>query len=94
LAFRVDIVPSALKGLQRAEPRDIRHRLAVAIDRLAPEPMPVGSLALEGGHGLRRLRVGDCRIVYRIDASARRVTVVLVADRKEVYRSLRRLTRR
>lgn len=94
MALAVDILPAALKEIRRAEPEDARRRLVAAIDRLADDPMPKDSVLLEGGLGLRRIRVGDWRIVYRLDATARRVTVVIVAHRREVYRRLSRRLRR
>jgi mRNA interferase RelE/StbE len=39
-----------------------------------------GSLA-----GLFRYRVGDYRVIYRIDEPAQRVDVVAIANRKDVY---------
>ena len=35
--------------------------------------------------GLRRYRVGNYRVVYRIDEANKKVTVLLIASRAEVY---------
>jgi mRNA interferase RelE/StbE len=90
LIYAVEILPTALRELERARPDDMRRRLVAAIDRLAVEPMSRANTVLEGGLGLRRVRVGDWRIVYRVDAGARRVNVVIIAHRREVYRRLGR----
>ena len=62
-------------------------RLALAIaEELSDQPQPhkplTGQLA-----GLRRLRVGDYRIVFAILNSPERVVVLRVGHRKDVYES-------
>jgi mRNA interferase RelE/StbE len=41
---------------------------------------------LKGGAGLYRARVGDYRIVYKIDDRRLSVDVVRIGNRREVYR--------
>lgn len=84
MSYSVRIKDSAAKELARL-PRDARERLIDAIDRLGEEPLS-GS-ALKGGlRGLRRLRVGDYRIVYELLDDELIVLVVRVAHRREAYR--------
>ena len=53
------------------------------------DPRPNGVEKLAGGDVSRyRVRVGDYRIVYRIDDQVLTVLVLKVGDRKEVYRDL------
>jgi mRNA interferase RelE/StbE len=52
---------------------------------LADNPHPAGCKKLEGYKDLWRIRVGDMRVVYVIDDSAKLVSVVRVAHRREVY---------
>lgn len=56
-----------------------------AIERLASNPEGPGTTALVGREG-RRLRVGGWRVLYRIDVSARRLTVLRVLPRDRAYR--------
>ncbi|MBI2027440.1 MAG: type II toxin-antitoxin system RelE/ParE family toxin [Deltaproteobacteria bacterium] len=35
--------------------------------------------------GHRRIRVGDCRIVYRVDGKSKTVIIGIIKHRKEVY---------
>lgn len=58
-----------------------------AIDSLAVEPRPHGTTKLAGRSDYR-VRVGDWRVVYEVDDSRRRVVVVRVAHRSDVYRRL------
>ena len=53
---------------------------------LAASPYRVGKplkLSLEGLHSARR---GDYRVIYRIDDQARRVEVVAIEHRADIYR--------
>ena len=68
-------------------PRDIRERIREKIDSLAENPRPHGVKALQGSQkGHLRLRVGEYRIVYRVEDDRLLVLVVAVGHRREVYR--------
>ena len=65
--------------------RSDRVRIVRAIDGLAEHPL-AGS-ALKGDlRGLRRLRVGDYRVVYEVMADVLVVLAVRVAHRRQAYR--------
>jgi mRNA interferase RelE/StbE len=56
-----------------------------AIDGLAVNPRPSGVKKLRGTRDLWRIRVGDYRVVYRVDDSERLVDVSHVRHRREAY---------
>ncbi|WP_420438888.1 type II toxin-antitoxin system RelE family toxin [Candidatus Poriferisodalis sp.] len=62
-----------------------RRRIVTAIDQLATEPL-AGSTLKGGLRGLRRIRVGDYRVVYEVLDDELVVLVVRVAHRREAYR--------
>lgn len=84
VSYSVRIKKSAAKELARL-PRDVRERLIEAIDKLGEEPL-TGVLLKGGLRGLRRLRVGDYRIVYEVLDGELIVLVVRVAHRRRAYR--------
>jgi mRNA interferase RelE/StbE len=67
-------------------PIDIAERLLKRIELLIINPRPPASKKLSGSRDLWRLRVGDYRVVYKIDDSRRAVDVSVVRHRREVYR--------
>lgn len=70
-------------------PKVIRERVKKAITtRLALDPVGLGKPLRYSLIGHRRIRVGDYRIVYRIDQGNKVVTVVMIKHRKEVYDNL------
>ena len=84
MSYSVQIKRSAAKELARIANSD-RSRLVQAIDALAENPFK-GS-ALKGElRGLRRIRIGDYRVVYEVQEDVLVVLVVRIAHRREVYR--------
>ena len=87
MSFSIRIKGSAARDLRRIAKTD-RLRIMSTIDRLSDSPF-VGN-ALKGDlRGLRRVRVGDYRVLYELLDEMLVVLVVLVvrvAHRREVYR--------
>jgi mRNA interferase RelE/StbE len=84
--YTITTLPSALRALQ-SFPRNVRERIYEKIDSLAENPRPPGIKALQGSQkGYLRLRVGDYRILYRIEDDRLLVVVVTIGHRREVYR--------
>jgi mRNA interferase RelE/StbE len=84
VSYSVKIKESAQKSLARIAKPD-RLRLITAIERLSQEPFAGGVLKGEFS-GLRRLRVGDYRIVCEAIQDQLTLLVVRIAHRREVYR--------
>jgi mRNA interferase RelE/StbE len=82
--YCVKVKASAAKALKKIAIKD-RERLIVAIDALSTNPAAGGVLKGEFS-GLRRLRVGDYRIVYEINGSELIVLVIRIGHRQGVYR--------
>lgn len=82
--YSIKIKRSAARELQRV-PLSDRTRVAQAIDRLAESPM-AGSPLKGGLKGIRRVRVGDYRVLYEVQETALVVLVVRVAHRRDAYR--------
>ena len=84
MSFSIRIKESAARELRRVAGPE-RARIVAAIDRLAETPH-LGT-ALKGDlRGLRRLRVGDWRVVYEVQDDALIVLVIRIGHRREVYR--------
>lgn len=84
--YTVKILPHALHDLQSL-PRDVRGRVRERIDALSENPRPHGVKRLQGGDkGYLRIRIGDYRVIYRIEDDRLIVLVVAVGHRREIYR--------
>lgn len=87
--YRVRLARRAERGLRRIRQGDPRSygRIVVAIESLAEDPLPSGTIKLTSfDPPAWRLRVGEYRIVYEIHEDELVVIVVNVAPRGEVYR--------
>jgi mRNA interferase RelE/StbE len=85
MPYAVSILPVALRQL-RALDASARARIRARIDALGQDPRPHGVKALQGDPGTLRLRVGDYRVLYRVEDERLVVLVVTVAHRREAYR--------
>ena len=55
------------------------------IEALAREPHPRGTRKLQGEYDLWRIRLGAYRVVYSVLDDERRVDIVRIRHRKDVY---------
>lgn len=84
MTYRVLVLPAATKALRRIDHR-VRPRVRGAILLLARDPRPPASRKLKGRDAYR-VRIGDYRIIYRIQDEVLLVVVVTVGHRRDVYR--------
>jgi len=82
--FSLKIKSSALKELKRINKPE-RTRIIHAIDQLPASPW-LGKVLKGELSGLRRIRVGDYRVIYEIHEQQVLILVVRIAHRKDVYR--------
>ena len=82
--YRLEISHVAHRQIEDLPPR-FAQRINEAIAKLANEPRPVEAKKLVGIEGYR-IRVGDYRILYRVNDESRLIVVYHVKHRREVYR--------
>lgn len=80
----LEIKQSAQKELDALDDT-VFKRIDRKILALADNPRPAGCKKLKGFKDQWRIRVGDWRVLYIIDAETKTVTVMHVAHRREVY---------
>lgn len=86
MMYRVVLLPKAEKAFARAD-ADLARKLAGAFESLEADPLRHRNIKPLTGplKGLFRLKAGDYRILYQIDAGTKTVYVVRIAHRKEAY---------
>jgi len=85
--YQVNFQSSVEKDLRKLSSENC-DRLLTRIEELANDPLPVQSIRLKGTEGLYRVRVGDYRIIYEVDLSAKSLLIHYVRHRREVYRDI------
>ena len=85
-AYRVEWAPSGKRDLAKLPEKVATAVVEFIYGGLADNPHRVGRelhLDLTGLHAARR---GDFRVIYRIQEQQRRVTVIAIDHRSDVYR--------
>ena len=88
MAWQVEFHPQAAKELRKLDRTAAARIVRTLEERIAPldDPRTLGS-ALVGEHaGYWRWRIGDYRVIARIEDERITILVVRVAHRREVYR--------
>lgn len=85
MLYTVEFSTSALREFKALE-RAVQRRIATHIDELASNPFPSGARKLQGGPDHYRIRVGDYRVIYRVDGKRLTVLILKIGHRREVYR--------
>jgi len=84
MGYEIEYERVAAKALIDLD-RGTAARITRKIDTLAENPRPSGSTKLVGTDAWR-IRIGDYRVVYKINDTVLIVTVTRIAHRREVYR--------
>ncbi len=88
MTYRIEITPAAYRDM-KGIPKDAMRRIDAGILLLAENPRPPKAKRLQGNlKDYQRVRIGDYRIIYRIEDARLLVCVVRIGDRKEVHRNL------
>jgi mRNA interferase RelE/StbE len=89
MAWKVELDAAVLKDLKKLNPQIAKRILSFLHDRLAKleDPRSVGE-ALKGKKlgAFWKYRVGDYRVISRIEDNIVTVVVIAIGDRREVYR--------
>ena len=84
MSYTITIKKRASKALENL-PQDSYQKVRDGIRALAENPRPTGCLKLTGREGWR-IRIGVYRIIYGIDDSAKKIIVLDIGHRKDIYR--------
>ncbi|HXP41917.1 MAG TPA: type II toxin-antitoxin system RelE/ParE family toxin [Candidatus Acidoferrales bacterium] len=85
--YDIDIMPEAQRGFS-AIARPNQRVISYAIDELASDPRPANSEPLPNAENLRRLAVGDYRVIYGITESKKTVVVELIRHKSIVFTAI------
>jgi mRNA interferase RelE/StbE len=83
-SYSIVIEAKAEKSLRQLSV-EARRRVVKAIDGLAENPYPLASRKMVG-YDCVRLRVGDYRVIYRVNGQILEIYVIEIGHRREIYR--------
>jgi mRNA interferase RelE/StbE len=85
LTYRVEFVRSAAKTYSRLDPV-LQRRVDRELDRLSETPRHPGVIRLQSDDELYRVRIGDLRLLFRVEDQVLVVLIVKIGQRGSVYR--------
>jgi mRNA interferase RelE/StbE len=88
LDWKLSFLPKAQKQLQALDAGAQKRILKFLVERLlaSPDPRTLGKALAGEMQGLWRYRVGDYRLICRIEDQAVTILVLEVGHRREIYR--------
>ncbi len=86
--YQVEWMKQAERDLRRIRDGKIRRQIVERVGRLAEDPRPERSRLINRKRNLRRIRVGDHRVLYSVFDGKLKVVVVRIGDRKDIYRRI------
>ena len=84
-SYKIEWKQSAKKELKKLD-KQVIPRILQAVKNLADNPYSSDSKKLIGSNSIYRIRVGDYRIVYNIQATVLIIEIIKVGHRREIYR--------
>jgi len=87
MQYRLSYHPDVLKEDMPGIPANIKTRIRKAIEtRLLKDPALFGQPLRQSLKGHRKLRVGDWRVIYRVEHSD--IIVLKIGNRRDVYQKV------
>ena len=85
MPHKLEFTESARREL-RALDGQLQRRISTKVNELCEDPFPSGVKKLHGLQAHFRIRVGDYRVIYRVDGRRIVVVIVRIGHRRDVYR--------
>ena len=85
MPYSIRFTPRAQRDFLTLD-RTVQQRLQRHIDCLGENPFPPGAKKLHAKEPYYRIRVGDYRVLYQVEAYQLVIIVVKIGHRREVYR--------
>jgi len=87
LRYLIKVKKSAAKSLRKL-PRSAQRRIAEKINSMEENLPSPETTKIEGNNPFHKVRVGDYRIIYKIQKDVLMILIVKIGNRKDVYRHL------
>jgi len=82
--YKIQILKSADKTLRNVARKE-RVKIVEQISQLAENPRPFGCKKLRGTE-FYRIRIGDYRVIYKIEDDVLLILVIRIGHRKDIYK--------
>lgn len=84
MKYNVELGPKAEKFLQKTKDSVLLKRIFQKLILLEKDPKPEDAQIIQGSD-YHRVRVGDYRIVYKVEDGELRVIIAMIGHRRDIY---------
>lgn len=84
MGYALEFTTSAVRELQSLD-KQVKRRITLKITSLFDDPFPGGVKKMRGLQDHFRIRIGDYRVVYRVDGKRVVIVIIRVGRRREIY---------
>jgi mRNA interferase RelE/StbE len=84
MSYHIEFSPVARKTFLKL-PRQLQQRILQKINILTTNPRPADCKKLQNSENYR-IRIGEWRIIYRVEDNILLITLLKIGHRREVYR--------
>jgi len=85
MRYSLEFTASAAREFRSLE-RRLQQRISDKLLELCDNPFPAGAKKLQGERDHYRIRIGEYRVIYRIEKNRVVIVIVQIGHRREVYR--------
>ena len=82
--YKIKLIAQGQKDLDKL-PQPFFLKIKTVLEHLSSNPRPHGCLKLTGEEGFR-VRIGDYRVLYRINDETKEIFIYRIKHRKDAYR--------
>ena len=83
IEYLESVIKKDIPSLSKADRQNIKKAIET---KLVHNPIEFGKPLQYSLKGCRRLRVGDYRVVFKIDVDLHKITIVAIRHRKKIYK--------
>ena len=83
--YQLNLLEAPRKFLKNLRDKKLLLNLSHKIEELKYNPFPIGSKKLKNNLGYR-IRIGDYRILYKVDNSIQIIEIYKIGHRRDVYK--------
>lgn len=85
MSFSIEYDKQPQKFLNKLD-RHLADRILTKIDKTLPNnPVPQDTVTIVGEHGVFRYRIGDYRVLYRVNYQENKIVIIKIDKRSRVY---------
>jgi len=84
VTYRIEYLPAAVKDLRKLD-KSVARRIVRKLTEVETDPYAFATTELVDRPGVRRLKIGDYRVLYTVEKGKMIIWVIEIGHRSEIY---------